>query len=203
MTFRELRNSCLIPLLCFHFHHSPPGAGWFIAMTSNLLPAISACGGWDEVSSSHIRIGFSPFKPPGRETNLPAWAYEPVCRLLCNAGVQRPPPPPPPTNPRCGPSMNTEDRCYPAVCLIFSKWAQERGGRSFWRAPACWICCLSDVSKCFILRGLLFPEGISVWLHLSLWIQRPSCKIALQRRLMWHQGNFSTHESNEPRCSVF
>lgn len=42
---------------------------WLMAPTSNLLPAISACGGRDEVSSSLIRIGFSAGKPLCCETN--------------------------------------------------------------------------------------------------------------------------------------
>lgn len=94
MTVQELRNSCFISLLCFQSHHSPPGACWFTALTSNLLPAISACGGWDGVSCSHISSGFSPFTPPGCETNLPTWAYDPVRRLLCNTAAKAPHPTP-------------------------------------------------------------------------------------------------------------
>lgn len=60
-----------------------------MAMASNLLPTISACGGLDGVSSSQLTIGFSSDKLLRRKTNLPARAYEPVAHFAT------PPPKPP------------------------------------------------------------------------------------------------------------
>lgn len=132
---QQLRNSYLPSLLRFQLYHIPPGAHWFIAVPSYLLPTISACGGWDGASSSHLTIGFSADILLHHETNLAARVYEPVCWPLCNTTAKAP---------CCSPSMNIEDRCYPCVGLIFpNASARERGGRSFWRAPACRIHCLS------------------------------------------------------------
>lgn len=44
--------------------------------------------------------------------------------------------------PRCSPTMNIEDRCYPCVCLIFQRVCQggegeEEKKRVFWCAPVC------------------------------------------------------------------
>lgn len=120
LTAQELRHSYLPSLLCFQLYHIPPGAQWFMAMASNLLPTISACGGWDGVSSSQLTIGFSTDKLLRRETNLPAWASEPASGPLCNATTKAP----------CwSPYVNIEGRCCPYVGLIFP--SVRGGGKEF------------------------------------------------------------------------
>lgn len=160
LTAQELRHSYLLSLLCFQLYHIPPGAQWFMAMASNLLPTISACGGWDGVSSSQLTIGFSTDKLLRRETNLPAWASEPASGPLCNATTKAP----------CwSPYVNIEGRCCPYVGLIFP--SVRGGGKGVFgvhlHADAEFIV-YRDANNFFILRCFLFPEGSSAWLHLLL-----------------------------------
>lgn len=143
-----------------------------MAITSNLLPAISACGGWDGAPSSHIRTGFSPDKPLRCETNLPT--DEPACRRLSSTAAK--------ATPCCSPSMNTADKCYQAVCLIFLSVHKSEAEGDFgmhlhaeFTVYPMWIRVLS-CAVCFSLKA--------VWLRLPLWIHRPSFKFALQKRLM-------------------
>lgn len=124
---QKLGNSYLPSLLRFQLYHIPPGANWFIAVTSNLLPTISARGGWDGASSSHLTIVFSADILLHHETNLAARAYEPVCWPLCNTTA---------TAPCCSPSMNIEDRRCPCVGLIFPN-ASARERRKEFLACAC------------------------------------------------------------------
>lgn len=141
LTAQELRHSYLPSLLCFQLYHIPPGAQWFMAMASNLLPTVSACGGWDGVSSSQLTIGFSTDKLLLRETNLPARAYEPASRPLCNTTAKAP---------CCSPSVNIEDRCCPCVGLIFPSM-RGRGGDGVFGVHHAEFIVYQDANNFFIL----------------------------------------------------
>lgn len=171
LTAQALRHSYLPSLLCFRLYHIPPGAQWFMAMASNLLPTISACGGWDGVSSSQLTIGFSTDKLLRRETNLPARAYGPARGPLCNTTAKAP---------CCSPSVKIEDRCGPCVGFIFPRVCGRGGEGVFGVHLHAELIVYQDANNFSILRCFLFPEGSSAWLHLLLQIGVNS---ALLRRL--------------------
>lgn len=177
-TAQELRHSYLPSLLRFQLYHIPPGATWFMAMASNLLPTISACGGWDGVSSSQLTIGFSPDKLLRCETNLPARAYEPASGPLCNATAK---------DPCCSPSVNIEDRCCPCVGLIFPSLRGRRGEGVFGVHLHAVFIVYQDANNFFILP---FP-----WRQLGL-----TSPAALDWRKLCSAEKI---ECKEAKCSAF
>lgn len=88
--------------------------------------------------------------------------------------------------PRCSPSMNIEDRCYPAVCLSVRK--REEEGVFGVHLHAEFIVfqmriSVSSCAVCFSLKGALFDFTFRSRfrdLHVNL----------LCREDWWHQGNF-------------